>query len=37
LYRLVGNVGEVLNYRMPGTGISSQLRIELVQLTEPTN
>jgi hypothetical protein len=36
-FELVGNVGEVLNYRMPGTGISSQLRIELVQLTEPTN
>jgi hypothetical protein len=36
-FELVGHVGEVLIYQMPGTGISSRLRIELVQLTQPSN
>ncbi len=36
-FELVGHVGEVLTYQMPGTGISSRLRVELVQLAEPSN
>ncbi len=35
-FEFVGQVGVVVNYQMPGAGISSKLRIALVRLAEPS-